>query len=380
MRTKFAPAERMARDLVLEVSQKLQTDVLLPWLDAIPVSILVVNECRQIVFCNSRFKELSRRFSPQDITGMRPGEALSCVNADVEEGGCGCSSFCTQCGAAIAIVSSLRGVADCQECHLLRKDDLGESVLDLQVFTTPVIFEGVSFTLFTAIDISHEKRLKHLERLFFHKLINEAGGMAALGDMLHQGDAPPESPRLLEECARHMLRDVFYHRDVVAAESGRLVVTPGDVDLQALLRSLQAECAGLSEARGAGIELSGDCPEVVTDHRLLRHVLRSMLLNALEANAQAPVTEDGRLAPVTIACQSTSRGAAITVSNRGEIPENIQLQLFRRYVSSKGEGRGLGAYVMKLLGEQYLKGCLSFESAGGMTRFTLELPALLEED
>jgi len=380
MHKKFATAERADRETILEVSRRLQADVLIPWLDAVPVSIVVVNQFRQIVFCNSRFKDLARRFSIKDLMGMRPGEALSCVNAEVEEGGCGCSAFCTECGAAIAILSSLRGEGDCQECHMLRKDELGESPLDLQVFTTPVQFEGVWYSLFTALDISHEKRLRHMERMFHHRLINEAGGMATLSDMLGDGEAPDGSVGLLEECARGMLRDVFYHRDIAAAESGRLRAAPTAVDLGGLLRALVAECTALPEACGAAVELCGDCPELVTDPRLLRHVLRNMLVNAMEANAREPLAEGCPRPPVTVHCQATRRGAAISVTNRGEVPANIQLQLFKRYISSKGEGRGLGAYVMKLFGEQLLGGCITFESEAGVTRFTLELPAMPAAD
>ncbi len=40
--------------------------------------------------------------------GLRPGEALQCIHADDEPSGCGTTKFCSTCGAAIAIVSSLK--------------------------------------------------------------------------------------------------------------------------------------------------------------------------------------------------------------------------------------------------------------------------------
>ncbi|MFA7348153.1 MAG: ATP-binding protein, partial [Desulfurivibrionaceae bacterium] len=46
----------------------------------------------------------------------------------------------------------------------------------------------------------------------------------------------------------------------------------------------------------------------------------------------------------------------------GCMPENVQLQIFQRSFSTKGTGRGLGTYSIKLLGERYLKGRVSFTS------------------
>jgi sensor histidine kinase regulating citrate/malate metabolism len=57
------------------------------------------------------------------------------------------------------------------------------------------------------------------------------------------------------------------------------------------------------------------------------------------------------------------------------IPRDVQLQLFKRSFSTKGEGRGLGTYSMKLLTERYLNGRVGFrtsESAG--TTFTASYP------
>ncbi|MDX9871242.1 MAG: ATP-binding protein [Clostridia bacterium] len=48
--------------------------------------------------------------------------------------------------------------------------------------------------------------------------------------------------------------------------------------------------------------------------------------------------------------------------NNQYIPREAQLQLFKRSYSSKGSGRGLGTYSMKLLGERYLGGYVHFIS------------------
>ena len=60
------------------------------------------------------------------------------------------------------------------------------------------------------------------------------------------------------------------------------------------------------------------------------------------------------------------------------MPHVVQLQLFQRSFSTKGLGRGLGTYSMKLLSERYLGGRISFtstEEAG--TTFTASYPRQL---
>jgi sensor histidine kinase regulating citrate/malate metabolism len=54
----------------------------------------------------------------------------------------------------------------------------------------------------------------------------------------------------------------------------------------------------------------------------------------------------------------------------------VQLQIFQRSFSTKGEnGRGIGAYSVKLFGEGYLKGKVAFSSSDPEgTVFSLSLP------
>lgn len=378
MATKFLPEDRMDKDTILNLSKRLRAEFLTPWMDAIPISIIVVNQFRQIIFCNEAFKKLSERIVPEEIMGLRPGEALNCVHACIEDGGCGCSEFCEECGAALAIVSSLRGNADCQECHMLRRHPNGESPLDLQVFTNPVVFDGYTFTLFTALDISHEKRLKYLERTFFHRLINEAGGIATLGNMITKGNSDADMAEMLEASAMEMLRDVVYHRDVTAAETGRLSVKPSIVHLGEFLRSVVDEMFRNNPSVRDNIDVAATGVEILTDPRLLRHTLRNLLINALEAREVAR-QKAGRADPVHLACTKEPEGVAITVTNDGTIPKRIRLQLFKRYVSSKGNDRGLGTYVIKLFTENYLQGSVSFVSKDEKTQFTLLLPEALQE-
>ena len=367
MPTKFAPPERLSATEIATLAGQLRSEILLPWLDGVPVGVLVLNSYRQIVFCNEAFRQLAQK-ELGEVLGLRPGEALGCIHSRQEPGGCGCSESCRHCGAALAILKSLRGEADCQECRMLRRLEGADIPMDLQVFTRPVDFGGGVFSLLTAVDIGHEKRLRYLERTMYHDLINLAGGMNNLADLMDMDCADHETMALFAGCTRRLLGEVLYHRDLAAAEAGNLSVTKEAVALPEFLARIAQACNDGTRICSARVRLDVCCASVDTDRRLLGHVLRNMLQNALDA---APPGSE-----VVLACREGGgfgQGVLIRVENPGEMPPEIRNQLFKRYVSTRGPDRGLGTYVMRLLTEKYLCGRIAFESANGRTSFTLEL-------
>ena len=64
-----------------------------------------------------------------------------------------------------------------------------------------------------------------------------------------------------------------------------------------------------------------------------------------------------------------------SVRNKSVIPEEAKRRVFQRSFSTKGAGRGVGTYGMKLLGERFLGGSVNFSSREGEgTIFRLSLP------
>jgi signal transduction histidine kinase len=65
------------------------------------------------------------------------------------------------------------------------------------------------------------------------------------------------------------------------------------------------------------------------------------------------------------------------VHNPVYIMPEIQLQIFQRSFSTKGSGRGLGTYSIRLFSERYLKGKVSFTSNPQEgTTFRVQYPLL----
>ncbi len=53
------------------------------------------------------------------------------------------------------------------------------------------------------------------------------------------------------------------------------------------------------------------------------------------------------------------------VYNKTVMTESVKLQVFQRSFSTKGKGRGIGTYSVKLFVERYLKGKVAFVSEEG---------------
>ncbi|WP_461210215.1 sensor histidine kinase [Desulfocurvus sp. DL9XJH121] len=367
--TDFLPAERatereLARDM--ELVGELAPPALI---ESLPVGFMILNTKRQIVFCNEAFCRQARSGS-EEVLGRRPGEALGCVHAHESDSGCGTTRFCRFCGAALAILQSLRGVPGAEECRMVRAGDVGDTALDLQVFTAPLCVGGDDFVQVTVLDISHEKRRHSLERVFFHDVLNSASGLFMYSELMERGEVadPVEAGGLLHKSAARLLDLVQEHKDLAAAERGRLAVRDRDVGSLEILQGLRDEFRDRPEARDRRLVLAPDSEDapLVTDPTLLGRVLRALIANALEA---AP---PGGAA--TVSCARRDGGVEFSVHNEGEMPEAVRRQVCKRSFSTKGRGRGLGLYAARLLGRDYLDGELDFDTGPGGTVFRFWLP------
>jgi signal transduction histidine kinase len=78
---------------------------------------------------------------------------------------------------------------------------------------------------------------------------------------------------------------------------------------------------------------------------------------------------------IRLGCRELHGRVEFWVQNPAVIPEPVRLQIFQRSFSTKGPGRGLGAYSVKLLGERYLGGQVDFTTSPEEgTIFRISLP------
>jgi signal transduction histidine kinase len=367
--TQFAPAQRTPTKRLLQQAAHLANIPLLrPLFDAIPDVILILNAERQVVFANQALISLAHGEKGAAAIGLRPGEVLDCVHANENESGCGTSSFCKNCGAVQATLSSLDGVEDVKECRVSLKNG---DALDLQVFATPLTLDGQRYSFFVLKDISHEKRRRMLEHVFFHDILNSAGALRGLADVLIRAPLADKNEIAEDVClvCDRLIDEIKSQKELLAAENNELIVEHSLIHSLQLLSELIQIYSSHKASYGRRICLDESSCDLVliSDRVLLRRVLGNMIKNALEA-CQVGQT-------VILGCREVKNQVEFWVHNPGNIPEEVRMQIFQRSFSTKGTGRGLGTYSIKLLGERYLRGKVSFTSSQIQgTRFRIRLP------
>ncbi len=355
--TQFAPARRSDADL-LQVQRKLLAEYpasLRQLYDAISEIILIVNQDRQIVFFNSAVPSLLGVEDPEILYGMRPGEALGCTYACKNPGGCGTSEYCSQCGAVNAILSALSNKADLRECRVLERNKL--DALDLLVRTTPLRIESYAFVIMAITDISHEKRRRALERIFFHDVMNTAAIIHLMADMLNNdpfGENAAAFRRDLYTGSKQLMEELCSQKELLAAENNELTVKMQTIDGCILVKDVVDVFSNRFANHKILLKAPRHAIPFKTDSGLLRRVLGNMILNAVEASKPEEA--------VTVSCSAVDGRVEFRVHNQAYIPKEVQLRLFQRSFSTKGAGRGLGTYSMKLLSERYLNGRIGLRS------------------
>jgi signal transduction histidine kinase len=312
------------------------------------------------------------------ILGQRPGETIGCVHSAETEGGCGTAEACAVCGALAAVLECLRsGLKVSREARITTSRLTGElQHLDLLVTATPLHVNGEDFAVVSMTDTSNEKRRLALERIFFHDLLNTAGAVHGLLELLREGGSEDEISELLgiaDQSARQLLEQIQSQRTLMLAEAGDLSVDLSRVDALDLLREVAEQYRAHEVGVGREIVVAEGCrtTHLETDRTLLSRVLGNLIKNALEASAAGD--------RVTIGCSTGDDAVEFSVHNPAVMPRAIQLQVFQRSFSTKGRDRGLGTYSVRLLTERYLRGKATFESADGLgttfrVRYPLEYP------
>ena len=354
----YAPKPGLPREQVLQDAKGLSAwPELANLLNAVPSPLLLLNPQRQVVFVNRHVLDLLGLATPDSLYGQRPGEVLDCEHARESGGGCGFSPACIACGAARALASCERGAAAVQECSITQQH--GGRALDLRVSATPFDLGGRTFTVLAISDIGHEKRRRALERIFFHDALNTVNAMMGYSQLVGRDglDDLHELASSIGRLAGTLAEEIHSQRELVAAENNDLEVRPDSLNSLAVLRDVAALYGNHDAAREKPVRVDAAAEDVAftSDRTLLMRVLGNMVRNALEAS--------GAGQNVTLGCREVGDEVEFWVHNAGAMSREVQLQVFQRSFSTKGAGRGLGTYSIKLLTEQYLRGHAAFSSS-----------------
>lgn len=374
----FSPADFGFYQELKEISLRLQRDPLVgAFFQSVPGFALILDRKSQVVYANERFIRGLGFPELEPLIGLRVGNAFQCVHVEESPFGCGTAEACTTCGAGTAVFESqTTGQTMTRECHFSVPQELG-GALDFEAIATPFEYEGRELTILTLRDVSGELRRRVLERVFFHDVLNTAGGLQGLARILWEdanGEEDSEEAwvrKSVFDLSNQLVNDIQSQRAIAAAEAGELQVDPMDIDPIELIESAVSVVSGHEVCEGRSISFQRSVlPSLVSDPHLLQRVLVNLIKNAVEA------TPEGGTVTVWGELEGNAR-LCFTVHNPTVMPREVQLQIFHRSFSTKeGSGRGIGTYSVKLLGENYLGGEVSFTSAephGTLFRLTLPL-------
>ena len=376
MKTFFAPAERATPEEMSRQATLFRDPLAETLLDMVHDFVLVLNLQRQVVYANRKMLRFLGLDAVDGVLGARPGEILHCQHAASAPNGCGTSEACSLCGALQAVLKALEGESAQRECRIMVRDKGEIKSFDMDVYATRHEFRGEPFVVAAMQDISGVKRRQALERIFLHDILNSAGGLRNLVEVLAQ-EAPASiqaDAQLVHSLFSGLVEEIVGQRTLLAAESGELalhsrLLHSGDV-LKDQLTALKHHKAAVR--RTLQIQAHSEDLDFQADEVLLRRVLANMTINALEATPKGGT--------VTLGCRGRDGEVVFSAHNAAGMEREVQLQVFQRSFSTKGEDRGLGTYSIKLLTENFLKGKAWFTSneAEGTT-FFIALPRNLPQ-
>ncbi len=349
-------------------------------LDALPFMILMLDSERRIVHSNASAMRFLDLLSRDEVLGKLPSEALGCARPGDSSKPCGESEACRLCGAKQALAACLDGQAGVRDCRITTRQGSRRRSLDLKVWANPLVLGGRRYTVFSFMDMSLEHRQRMLERVFFHDVANTLAGLKGIVGLIEEEDGrvEPRDLEILRASVDQLSEEIVSQRDLAAAERGDLVVSTARLSSLELLARIREGFRRRKAARDKSLDIDPTAADVrfESDPVLLKRVLGNMVLNALEASLPSQ--------SVVIGCEPPAPGSAqgptFWVRNAEPMPGEVAQQIFQHSFSTKGQGRGLGTYSLKLLGEDYLGGAVSFETGPDRgTIFRIALPARIKK-
>lgn len=364
--------DRINLEEAQRISEKIQFDkIQLKIFDSIPNILLLLNSTRQVVYANDLLAKMLEVESVDEFIGKRPGEILNCNRAFLTDNGCGTSSFCATCGALKSILSSIHGFEDVQECRIIQEGT--GNAFDLRVRTSPITVNDEETVIFSVEDIGNEKRRQVFERVFFHDIMNTAFGLTCLAELLEISlpNDYDEFKQYARQISERLTNEIKSQRQLMMAESGHLELSKEPINTIAIMKEIKDIYSKYDIAKDKEILIDENSVDFdfEADKGILGRVIANMLKNAIEA------TESNQT--ISLGCKKNADFIRFWVKNPSVMPEDVQKQIFQRSFSTKGKGRGIGTYSIKLLTEKYLKGNVGFSSAAGEgTTFFTEINSL----
>ncbi|HQJ97109.1 MAG TPA: ATP-binding protein [Thermoleophilia bacterium] len=252
----------------------------------------------------------------------------------------------------------------------------------LQAVTYPAGDEADFTFIIVLRDVTAQAKLERARRDFIanasHEFKTPLFSLAGFLEILDEGSLSPEEQHEFLQLMRQQvdrLRTLAVSMlDLSRVEAESIELTPSDVDLAAVARSVLDEFQTQTQAKGLAVVVeSTDGPVTAwCDEERVAQVLRALVDNAVK------FSPDG--ASVTIAVVTDEETALVTVHDTGPgIPEEDLPRVFERFHRGRQEratspGSGLGLSIARELTELMGGTVTAASPPGDGAAFTVRLP------
>jgi hypothetical protein len=147
--------------------------------------------------------------SPAGMMGLQLGEALGCAPAKPSPQAAGT----TGCRACAAMGRIPGGLGTGRECRMARSSNGVEGASDLSATVSPI--EGAGGLHLCTLSDGREEQRRQSVRRFLHDILNIAGGIKGLTDLLPTNPADEteaEIMEMLKQSAVDLLAEIHRHR------------------------------------------------------------------------------------------------------------------------------------------------------------------------
>jgi hypothetical protein len=367
MSTYFLPSECLNQEaLKSQIEMVNQSPLITALLDSVCGLVAVLNEQCQIVALNEGFLETMGIIDAGQSLGLRFGEALKCTAlADSQQ--CGTGQLCRSCGVASAISTALAQNKVAESVCALQTSKNGMPIdLFLRVRCSPIVLSGTRFLVLFLQDNTRRQRLAALEQVFFRDVKELASSLVSASSSAMRSRSA-KWPKVIHQLALKLAQEIAMQRQL--ANEGDYQPLLEDVTVKQLVQQVLEIFSRHPAAEGKNLTAPARLPSVTLriDAALVIRLLSNMITNALEAT---PETGE-----VKLPLEKGLGAITFAVWNQSAIPPEIMDRIFQRNFSTKQLwGKGLGTYSMKIFGEQFLGGRISFtssEAEGTTFRLTL---------
>lgn len=372
--TNFAPAKKAAFAELESSYHSLKNNPLLRMFqEAMPDLAMIINANRQLVYANTNLIRFLEIEDDQMPLGERLGNLLKCIHSDEEPSGCGTTDACRFCGIVNAVLESQSSgkpvVKEARITALLQKEEVIS--YDLKIKASPLQFKDEDYTILCINDISDRKRLAILEASYINDVFDVASELKDVVSSINKKELDNNNRSIIETAEKvnyGLVNDLLAQKMLNEAEEGILATKISLCNTVRLFKELEQFYSTQEIAKGSKLFIDPFSHSInfKSDKNIIKRVLINLLNNAFEAATPPKIVKAG--------VRLHDKVLRFSVYSQAELPEEVKHQVFQRSFSTKGENRGLGTYLARLLTVKYLKGRIYFNSDSCGTTFFVEIP------